>query len=121
MHLVSKGVITNRKKGLNDGKLVASAAIGNSEFYEFLHDNPAIDFQPSDYVNDSGIISRHKRMVSMHVAMAMGGKGLCLMTGTVADVRAGVQAAVEEARQRGLLVSEIVIPRPSRELFFDYL
>ena len=33
----------------------------------------------------------------------------------------GVQAAAEEARERGLLVSEIVIPRPSRELFADYL
>jgi microcompartment protein CcmL/EutN len=57
----------------------------------------------------------------IHVAMALGGKGLCLMTGTVADVRAGVQVAAEEARRRGLLVSEIVIPRPSRELFGDYL
>ncbi len=57
----------------------------------------------------------------IHVAMALGGKGLCLMTGTVADVRAGVQAAAEEVRRRGLLVSEIVIPRPSRELFGDYL
>lgn len=57
----------------------------------------------------------------IHVAMALGGKGLCLMTGTVADVRAGVQAGAEEARQRGLLVSEVVIPRPSRELFADYL
>ena len=28
MHLVSKGVITNRKKGFNDGKIVASTAIG---------------------------------------------------------------------------------------------
>ena len=57
----------------------------------------------------------------IHVAMALGGKGLCLMTGTVADVRAGVQAAAEEARSRGLLVSEVVIPRPSKELFGDYL
>ncbi len=57
----------------------------------------------------------------IHVAMALGGKGLCLMTGPVADVRAGVQAAAEEVRQRGLLISEIVIPRPSRELFGDYL
>ncbi len=57
----------------------------------------------------------------IHVAMALGGKGLCLMTGAVADVRAGVQAAAEEVRCRGLLVSEIVIPRPSRELFGDYL
>ena len=57
----------------------------------------------------------------IHVAMALGGKGLCLMTGTVSDVRAGIQVAAEEARRRGLLVSEIVIPRPSRELFGDYL
>jgi len=57
----------------------------------------------------------------IHVAMALGGKGLCLMTGGVADVRAGVQAAAAEARKRGLLVCEIVIPRPSRELFAEYL
>ena len=57
----------------------------------------------------------------IHVAMALGGKGLCLMNGSVADVRAGVQAAAAEARRRGLLVSEVVIPRPSRELFADYL
>ncbi|HLA84423.1 MAG TPA: BMC domain-containing protein [Thermoguttaceae bacterium] len=57
----------------------------------------------------------------IHVAMALGGKGLCLMTGTVADVAAGVRAAAEEARKRGLLVSEIVIPRPGKELFAEYL
>ena len=60
-------------------------------------------------------------LLRIHVAMALGGKGLCLMTGSVADVRAGVQAAAEEVRRRGLLVSEIVIPRPSRELFAEYL
>ena len=57
----------------------------------------------------------------IHVAMALGGKGLCLMTGTVADVRAGVQAAAAVARERGLLVSEVVIPRPSKELYSEYL
>ena len=57
----------------------------------------------------------------IHVAMALGGKGLLLMTGSVSDVRAGVQAAADEVRRRGLLVSEIVIPRPGRELFGDYI
>jgi len=57
----------------------------------------------------------------IHVAMAMGGKGLILMTGAVADVRTGVQAAAGEARKRGLLVSEVVIPRPEPALFGDYL
>ncbi|MBW2467735.1 MAG: GNAT family N-acetyltransferase [Deltaproteobacteria bacterium] len=71
MHLFSRGVITNRKKGFNDGKMVASGAIGNVELYEFLNDNPAIEFYPSDYVNDPSIIARHNKMVSMNVAMSI--------------------------------------------------
>lgn len=71
MRLVSMGVITNRKKGFNEGKLVASSAIGTNDLYEFLDDNPSIEFHPSDYVNDPGIISRHNKMLSMNVAMTM--------------------------------------------------
>ena len=71
MRLVSMGVITNRIKGFNNGKLVASSAIGTSDLYEYLDDNPSIEFYPSDYVNDPGIISRHNKMVSMNIAMAM--------------------------------------------------
>ena len=68
LKLYALGVINNRKKGLNEGKLVASAALGNKELYEFLHDNPAIEFHPSDYVNNPHIIASHNRMVSMNVA-----------------------------------------------------
>jgi len=71
MDLVSKRIITNRKKGFNEGKLVASSAIGTSYLYEFLDDNPAIEFHPSDYVNDPGIISRHYKMVSLNMATAV--------------------------------------------------
>ncbi|MGD9079374.1 MAG: GNAT family N-acetyltransferase [Desulfobacterales bacterium] len=71
MHLFSRGVITNRKKGFNEDKMVASGAIGTPELYEFLNDNPAIEFYPSDYVNDPSIISRHHKMVSINVAMTI--------------------------------------------------
>jgi GNAT superfamily N-acetyltransferase len=71
MQLVSQGVITNRKKGYNEGKLVASSAIGSKDLYEFIDDNPGIEFNPSDYVNNPGIIARHNKMVSLNVAMAM--------------------------------------------------
>ena len=71
MRLYSRGVITNRKKGFNDGKMVASSAIGTEDLYEFLNDNPAIEFHPSDYVNDPAVIARHNKMVSMSVPMAI--------------------------------------------------
>ncbi|MCB2192487.1 MAG: GNAT family N-acetyltransferase [Deltaproteobacteria bacterium] len=71
LNLVSRGVITNRKKGFNEGKLVASGAIGSANLYEFMHDNPGIEFHPSDYVNNPMIIARHHKMVALNVAMAM--------------------------------------------------
>ncbi|MBF0497439.1 MAG: acetyl-CoA hydrolase, partial [Deltaproteobacteria bacterium] len=71
MQLVSMGVINNRKKGFNEGKLVASGAIGSKNLYEFLHDNPSIEFHPSDYVNNPTIIAQHNKMVALNVVMAM--------------------------------------------------
>ena len=71
LHLFSKGVITNRKKGFNDGKMVAQSAIGSEDLYEFLNDNPAVEFHPSDYVSKPAIIARHNKMVAMSVAMAI--------------------------------------------------
>ncbi len=71
MRLVSKGVITNRVKGFKEGRIVASSAIGSANLYEYIHDNPSIDFQPSEYVNNPAIIARHNKMVSMSVAMAI--------------------------------------------------
>ncbi len=71
MHLYSAGVITNRCKGFNDGKMVASTAIGDANLYEFIHDNPAVEFHPSDYVNNPSIIARHNRMVALNVVTAM--------------------------------------------------
>ncbi|MCU0586687.1 MAG: GNAT family N-acetyltransferase [Syntrophobacteraceae bacterium] len=69
--LISRGVITNRKKGVNEGKIVASSAIGTANLYEYLHDNPAIEFHPSDYVNSPMVIASHNNMVSLNVATVM--------------------------------------------------
>ncbi len=60
-------------------------------------------------------------LFQIHVAMALGGKGFCMLTGSIADVEAGIRAGAESARERGLLVSETVIPQPSIELFSDYI
>ncbi len=57
----------------------------------------------------------------IHIAMALGGKGFCLLTGSISDVQSAVKAGADEARSRGLLVSDIVIPRPEKALFDEYL
>jgi microcompartment protein CcmL/EutN len=70
---------------------------------------------------DAAAKAARVKLFRIHVAMALGGKGFCLMTGTVADCRAGVSAAAAEGRRRGLLVAEVVIPAPNRELFSEYI
>ncbi len=71
MRLVSIGVITNRKKGFNNGKLVAGSAVGSKLLYDFIDDNPSIEFHPSDYINNPSIIARHNAMISLNTAMAI--------------------------------------------------
>lgn len=57
----------------------------------------------------------------IHIAMAIGGKGFLLLTGDVSATRAAVEAAAAIAKQRGVLVHQIVIPGPRPELFGEYI
>lgn len=70
---------------------------------------------------DAAVKAASVTLFRIHLAMALGGKGFVQMTGAVADVTAAVQAGAAVARDRGLLVSEIVIPRPQKELFSEYI
>jgi acyl-CoA hydrolase/RimJ/RimL family protein N-acetyltransferase len=75
LDLSKKGVITNRIKGFNDGKMIASGAIGSDELYRFLDMNPVVEFRPSDYVSNPRIIAKHNKMVSINLASTIDLKG----------------------------------------------
>ena len=98
MHLYARGNITNLRKGFNEGKMVASMAVGSHDLYEFLDDNPAIDFHPSDYVNDPFVISRHYRMVSLNVAYEMDLTGQVAAEASAATRFAGVSGIPDFVR-----------------------
>jgi len=69
MELVEKGVITNRKKTLHPGKTIASFCIGSRKLYDYIDDNPAIEFHPTEHTNDPFIIAQNDRMVSINSAI----------------------------------------------------
>jgi acyl-CoA hydrolase/RimJ/RimL family protein N-acetyltransferase len=71
MALMTAGVVTNKFKSLNEGKLLASGAIGSRDLYEFLNNNVAVEFRPSDYVNHPGIVSQNNQMVAVNFARTM--------------------------------------------------
>ncbi len=67
--LVENGVITNEKKTLHPGKIVASFVLGSRKLFNFIHNNPIAEFHPSQYVNDPFIISQNNKMVAINSAL----------------------------------------------------
>ena len=69
MELVDKGVINNKKKTIHPGKTVASFCIGSRSLYDYIDNNPAIEFHPTEYTNDPFIISQNEKMVAINSAI----------------------------------------------------
>ncbi|MBN2371350.1 MAG: BMC domain-containing protein [Vicinamibacteria bacterium] len=60
-------------------------------------------------------------LIRIHLAMAIGGKGLVLLTGDVASVEAAVIAGAAMAGEEGILAGQAVIAAPSKDLFREYI
>jgi GNAT superfamily N-acetyltransferase len=67
--LMKKGVIDNTRKTVNRGKSVASFCMGHKETYEFIHDNPDIEFRTIDYTNSPIVIAQHENLVAINGAL----------------------------------------------------
>ena len=67
--LIEKGVITNRKKTIHNGKCIASFAMGTKKLYQYLDNNPFFEFHPVDYTNDPFVIAQNEKMVSINSAI----------------------------------------------------
>jgi acyl-CoA hydrolase/GNAT superfamily N-acetyltransferase len=67
--LMKKGIIDNTKKNIDRGKSVAAFCMGSRETYDYVNDNPAIEFKTIDYTNNPSIISQHEKMVAINSAL----------------------------------------------------
>jgi acetyl-CoA hydrolase len=67
--LIDSGVITNDRKTLHQGKLIAGFLFGSRKLYDFVNDNALIELHPTDYVNDPFIISQNDNMVAINSAI----------------------------------------------------
>lgn len=67
--LVETGIITNDKKTIHPGKAVVSFVLGTRPVFDFIHNNPMIEFHPSQYVNDPYVIAKNDNMVAINSAI----------------------------------------------------
>ena len=69
VELIKKGVVDNSKKTIDRGKTVATFCMGSKATYEFIHDNPTIEFKRVDYTNDPLIISQLGNIKAINAAL----------------------------------------------------
>jgi acyl-CoA hydrolase len=67
--LMERGIITNKYKRTHPYKTVTGFALGTRKLYDYVNDNPAVVFLDIDYVNDTAVIRRNPKMVSINSAL----------------------------------------------------
>ncbi len=67
--LMKANVIDNTKKSMDIGKAVASFCIGKKETYDYLDENPDVEFKTIDYTNSIRNIMAQKGMTAINSAL----------------------------------------------------
>jgi acyl-CoA hydrolase/GNAT superfamily N-acetyltransferase len=69
VELIKLGVINNSKKTIDRGRTVASFCMGTQKTYQYIDDNPEMDFRTIDYTNNPLVISRIHNMTAINSAL----------------------------------------------------
>lgn len=68
MRLMREGAVTNRNKGLDPDRSVATMAVGSPELYRFIDDNPAVSLEPVSYTHSPRTLGKLNRLVAINSA-----------------------------------------------------
>ncbi len=69
VELMKAGVVDNSQKKFGKGKTVASFCMGTKETYDYIHDNPEIEFRTIDVTNNPLTIATFDNMVAINSAL----------------------------------------------------
>jgi len=69
VELMKEGIIDNTEKAIDRNKTVATFSMGKRETYEYLSDNPAIEFRPVEYTNNPMVIAQNSKMTAINTAL----------------------------------------------------
>lgn len=70
---------------------------------------------------DAAVKATPVELITINLAMAIGGKGWVSMTGDVASVTEAVEVGSAVIARKGLLVEKVVIPAPRPEIIAEFI
>lgn len=77
MSLVEAGVVNNSKKNVNNGKMLATFALGSNKLYRFMHRNPSLEMHPVDVTNDPYLAGQNDNLHCINATMQIDFMGQC--------------------------------------------
>ncbi|ABO50019.1 acetyl-CoA hydrolase/transferase [Desulforamulus reducens MI-1] len=67
--MYESGVLTGRKKKIDQHKIVYTFAMGTQRLYDFIDDNPICAIYPVNYTNNTRIIAQNDKVMSINNAV----------------------------------------------------
>ncbi|MDT8443815.1 MAG: GNAT family N-acetyltransferase [Desulfuromonadales bacterium] len=102
LQLYKNGNITNRLKGLHEGKTITSFCFGSRKLYEFVDNNPHVEFHGTDYVNNPAVIARNNQMISITSATQVDLTGQIVSDSVGGQFYSGIGGQVDFIRGAGM-------------------
>jgi acyl-CoA hydrolase len=75
--LIEAGVITGTRKRTHRNKVITTSALGSQRLFDFVADNPGVEFHPVEYTNDPVVIAREPLMTSINASLEVDFLGQC--------------------------------------------
>ncbi|HEX3735158.1 MAG TPA: acetyl-CoA hydrolase/transferase C-terminal domain-containing protein [Solirubrobacterales bacterium] len=75
--LVEAGAVTGTRKRTHRNKLITTSAVGTRRLYDFVADNPGVEFWPVDETNNPSLVSAEPHFTAINATIEVDFLGQC--------------------------------------------
>ena len=116
--LVASGAVTNKYKAVHPGRIVTSFVNGTRKVFDFVDDNPLVEFHPCDRTNDTALIRKNENVVALNSAIQIDQTGQVCADSVGHRIYSGIGGQMDF--MRGAAVSKggkpiIALPSTARD------
>lgn len=100
--LVEKGVITNEEKKLYRNRIITGFMMGTKRAYDFIHDNPLVQFLRIEDINDPAIIKQNPKVTAINSCIEVDLTGQVVSDSIGSKIYSGVGGQLDFIRGAAL-------------------
>lgn len=114
--MISDGVVDLYESGAIEGKMTVTFLMGTKRLYDFVHQNPAVEMRPVDYVNHPVVVAQQPKLVSINSCLQVDFMGQVVSDSIGTKQFSGVGGQVDFVRGAAMSLDEkgkAIIAMPS--------